>query len=48
MPGDYFLDVVGDVYAADVQRAVYAHEGPYAAHVVSVVAEFVAAEAVDV
>ena len=46
--GDYLFDVVGDVDAADVQGAVLAHEAADAAHVVAVIAVFVAAEAVDV
>ncbi len=45
---DDLLDVVGDVDAANVQRAVLAHKGTDAAHVVAVVAVFIATEAVDV
>jgi hypothetical protein len=46
--GDNLLHVVAHVDAPHVQRAVLAEEAPHAAHVVAVVAELVAAEAVDV
>lgn len=48
MARDDLLNVVRDVDAADVQRAVLAHETADAAHVVAVVAVLVAPEAVDV
>ena len=46
--GDDFFNVVGDVDAADVEGAVLAHEAADAAHVVAVVAVFIAPETVDV
>lgn len=48
MASDDLLNVVGNVYATNVEGAVLAHEAAHASHVVSVVAVLVAAEAVDV
>lgn len=48
MSGDDLLDVIGGVYAPDIQRPVLALERSYTAHVVAVIGVLVASEAVDV
>lgn len=48
VPRHDLLDVVGDMYPADVDRPVLALEASHAIHVVSVVGVLVSSEAVDV
>ena len=48
MSSDHLLDIIRDVYPANVQRAVNSQKAPNTAHVVPVVAELVAPEAVDI
>lgn len=46
--GDDFFNVICDVYPAHVKRSVLSHETAHAAHVIAIIAEFVATETVDV
>lgn len=48
MARDNLLDIIRDVDAAHVQRAILARERPHTAHVISVVAELITAKAVNV
>lgn len=45
---DDFFDVVCDVYAADVEGAVLAHEAADAAHVISIVRVFIPAKGIHI
>ena len=48
MPRNNLLHVVANVNTTNIQRAILTQEAAHAAHVIAVIAELVASEAVDV